>query len=113
MAIKLRLALVAVIFGATVGVVVLCFGHGSGITIDAYKRIEVGMTRQQVEEILGGPYRNESAHQWELYHTNWNTCLKATAGPDQWWGPDIIITISFDAQDKVCGKNFKSHYYGP
>jgi outer membrane protein assembly factor BamE (lipoprotein component of BamABCDE complex) len=85
---KMRLAMAAIVLAVTACVFALFVGPGSYITIGAYQRIEVGMTRWQVEDILGGPARNESAHQWEHY-SDWYTGIRQAAGPNEWWGQDM------------------------
>jgi outer membrane protein assembly factor BamE (lipoprotein component of BamABCDE complex) len=61
---KMRLLLATTLLVLTAGIVAICVyamtNGGTHITANAYQRIQVGMTRQQVEDILGGPPRNES-----------------------------------------------------
>ena len=67
--------------GFVLGVCVaaLCFHPGSSITIEAYRQIQLGMTRQQVEEILGGPHRNESGR-WLRCLRNWDAIVATIVG---------------------------------
>jgi SmpA / OmlA family len=71
-------------------------GHESEsqINLDSYKRIKQGMTRQQVEEILGGPARNESEGR------------DVRPGPPYlhvplrtWHGPRFSIYVVFDENE--------------
>ena len=103
---KLRLALAGIVLALTFCVAVLCDPPGSRITVDAYQQIQVGMTQQQVEGILGGRARNESACLFETLQFSTKRRL------DEWWGPDIVISITFDAQDRVCTKKMETHDYG-
>src|SRR5688572_16444277 len=80
------------------------------ITLDKAGRIQPGMTKAEVEALLGPP-RNESRHTaWELY------LVKAVEAPfrfprgvDQsrgdlhyWWASDeVYIRVSWDKDDKV------------
>jgi hypothetical protein len=99
---KKRLTLAVIVLALTV-CVVLCVrpGDATGITFGAYRRIEVGMPRQQVEEILGGPARRE----WRP-----DTIIGwwADSMPNEWMGKDITIYLDFDESGKVSEKRF--HY---
>jgi hypothetical protein len=81
-----------------------------GITLDSYDQIQVGMTRQQVEEILGGPPRNESALIELLHFDNW---FESPVWPEEWLGSEIAIYVKFDAQERVCDKRMETHEFGP
>jgi hypothetical protein len=104
---KKRLALAWIVLALTVCAAAFV-RPGSYITLDAYQRIEVGMTHQQVEEVLGGPPRDESAYTTTLTHF-----CKWPGRRLDWWGPDIAIYITFDDQAKVCDKKFMAHDFGP
>jgi hypothetical protein len=106
-----KLLIISVIgFAMTAGVAAICIrpGNASKITFDSYQKIQEGMSRQQVEEILGGPPRNESGRLTNCGHS-WKGDL-----PEPWWGPKIVILIWFDdEQQTVRRKKLATHGYGP
>jgi hypothetical protein len=102
-----RLVLTAVVLVLTACPIALCVRPCASITVDSYQQIQVGMTRQQVERILGGPPRNESAYPFET--VQYSSVLHL----DEWWGPDLVISVWLDAQGRVCDKNCKTHDFGP
>jgi hypothetical protein len=106
--VKKRLTLAVAFLVLTACAVALCARPGSSITFGAYERIRVGMTRQQVEEVLSGPPRDESAYSEHLNHF-----CKWPGRALEWWGPDIAIFIEFDNQRRVCDKSFMTHDIGP
>jgi hypothetical protein len=113
---KVRLAVAVVVLAMTACVAAVCRqpGKPSSINFDSYQQIQKGMTRKQVEVILDGPSRNESA--------NPDGC-PGRAGtwlhqfPVEWWGPDYAIFIWFDCTDTVVStvvsKKFEAHRFGP
>jgi hypothetical protein len=107
---KKRLALTGIVL-ATIACVTVVWLRSSGITEDAYQRIQVGMTRKQVEGVLGGPARNESGN--DLANLHVSSYSSSPLFPERWWGPDIGISITFDAQDRVIAKELETHDYGP
>jgi SmpA / OmlA family len=112
---KMRLVWVLGVLAITTLFAVTCIhpNEPGCITFDSYQQIQVGMTRQQVEEILGGPARNESANPFESLHfMNFSTIPNKT-WPEEWWVPHAAISIWFDLQGKVYRKNFDWHDYGP
>jgi hypothetical protein len=102
MALGMSLALVvcATAFGC------LAFIQESKINAGSFKKIEIGMTRQQVEEILGGPQRDE---------TDPNYRPEETTEEDRdfqimaWRGPAVTIIVIFDAQNRVLESGSKSY----
>jgi hypothetical protein len=70
------------------------------------QKIEVGMTQEQIRDILGGPPRNESACPLEPVQYSSKFRL------DEWRGPDIVISVWFDAQGRKCHKRFLDHAWG-
>jgi hypothetical protein len=103
---KLRHALAGIVLpvlALTLCVTALCSRTGNTITYEAYQQIQVGMSRQQVEEILGGPARNESGVRIIFIGeaTSMSTC-----SPEEWCGPSIRIHVTFDAQGRACEKGF-------
>jgi hypothetical protein len=115
---KKRLGLAVIVLAATACFTAFFVTTRSDITAHSYQRIQVGMTRQQVEDILGGPARNESAKEPECI-----TVVCCDMGPQiawavsrakgEWWGPHIVIYLQFDTQDKVSSKKLERHEYGP
>jgi outer membrane protein assembly factor BamE (lipoprotein component of BamABCDE complex) len=115
---KRRLIAAATALAVAVGVAAFCTSRGKqgSITVAQYQKIQVGMTRQQVYDLLGGPPRNESNVCLCAYHTSdrywWDSLFRSEVGPGEWWGPDIVVDITFDGQNKVCGKWFRTHEHG-
>src|SRR4051794_1408334 len=64
-----RLALFATVGGIVLAVASLCMSlrPGSAINEQAFARIENGMTLREVEDILGGPARDESNTELSAY----------------------------------------------
>jgi hypothetical protein len=67
-------------------------------------RIQLGMTEQQVEAILGRPADCEQGGQ-----DRWVSDMVAEPGTDplwekKWLGTTYVIIVHFDAQAGVCGK---------
>jgi hypothetical protein len=67
-------------------------------------RIEIGMTRAEVEHVLGGlpgDYRTRDSITPDvgLYYVFW----------DEWKGDDGMIRVEFDEHGQVCGKE---HFIG-
>ena len=112
---KKRLALAVIALVLTACVAAFYFRPGSSITADAYQRIQLGMTRQQVNDLLGGPARNETNNLMAGTHhvSYFGPGPFVFPWPEEWWGPDIVIAITFDAQDRVCTKQMETHDYGP
>jgi hypothetical protein len=91
---KTRLALAAVEALVVVTIAIVISAPVSRINLSSYGQIEEGMTRQQVEKILGGPPRSETG--------------VTTVGcpPEIWEGSEIIILVTFDAtNDRVTSKS--------
>jgi SmpA / OmlA family len=104
---KKRMLLVVAVLALTV-CAAACVRPGGSITFDQYQKIEVGMTRQQVEETLGGP-ANGSGLMWAVT----SGFGPPPAIPEEWWGPDIIVWVWFNGQDKVEARSFEAHSCGP
>jgi hypothetical protein len=103
---KMRLALLAVGALATMAcIITLCSRPSGRITSDSYQKIRLLMTRQHVEKILGGPARNESANRFAGGYGGVSNGFLPEVLSEEWWGPDIAIFITFDAQDRVCSKD--------
>jgi hypothetical protein len=101
---RLRVAVASLTLTACVAVV--CFRPSSCINADSCRKIEVGMTHQQVRDVLGGPPRNESACPFETLQFSTGLHL------EEWWGRDIAVSVWFDANGIVCDRSFKTHEYG-
>jgi hypothetical protein len=116
---KRRLITAVPVLAAAACIAAICIAPGKkgSITVNQYQKINVGMTRQQVYDLLGGPPRNESNACICAYHTSdrywWDSLFRSEVYPGEWWGPDILVAITFDGQDMVCGKWFRPHEHGP
>jgi hypothetical protein len=77
---------------------------GGSISEESYQKIQVGMTRQDVESTLGGRARQE-------VQTSALSSVKrfVPVGTEEWWGEDGIVSVKFDAADKVGEKSFEHH----
>jgi hypothetical protein len=105
---KLRLALAGIVLALTLCIAVLCSRPRSSITHEAYQQIEIGMSRQQVYELLGGPPRSETERRMSFAGG-----LGSLVRPADWWGPTIHIRVIFDEQEMVSGKWVENHNYAP
>jgi hypothetical protein len=100
---KMRLAMAGIGLAVTACIVAFCISP-SRITYESYQQIRVGMSRPQVERILGGPARQEvkasplSSYIWERL-----------PGTEEWWGEEGVISVRFDAADKASEKLFSEH----
>src|SRR5207247_963515 len=74
----------------------------SSITFDSYQQIQSGMTRLQVESILGGPARQEVRPTVDVRSGVWLS--------EEWWGEEGVIFVRFDEADKVSEKHFSLHW---
>ena len=114
---KKRVALAVIVVALTTGAAAVCFRPGSCINADSYQKIEAGMTQEQIREILGGPPRNESACPFEPVQYSSGCGLEPVQYSskfrlDEWYGPDIFISVWFDAQGRVCDKSYLDHAWG-
>lgn len=76
-----------------------------GISLECYEKIEEGMTRQQVEAILGGPPR------WEVEPPHYLIRLSGQRVP-KWWGRSGVITVVF-RENGVSWKSFEPLPFEP
>jgi hypothetical protein len=111
---KLRLTIAAIVFVATACAIAFFtpFDKPTSITLDAYQKIEVGMTWQQVHGILGGPPRCEAR---SLMHGTRNSSGwgPPPVWPDQWIAPGITISVTFDPSGRVSHKSFERNNFPP
>src|SRR5260370_11289819 len=101
----LRRALVyAMTSAAIVSAVVLWQTRTSAINDANIAKIRDGMTLQEVEEILGGPARDEiSAAESVLWPPS--TLLVCCTNRAEWIGPDVAICVGF-TNDRVVFRMF-------
>jgi hypothetical protein len=104
---KMRLALAVDVLTLTVCAAAFVRPGGS-ITFDQYQKIEAGMTLEQVEDILGGPERNESGRLDPRCKDGFRIDQSS-----HWLGPDFFIHVEFDAQGRVTNKHFGTHHHWP
>jgi hypothetical protein len=100
---RLLLCLVALAcLGLAAGWVALLVTSRPGVTPENYERIQEGMTRPEVEALLGG----SGVKSWidkemgEIYALDDTSLL--------WVERDLIIIVSFDHQGRVCRKSRSS-----
>jgi hypothetical protein len=79
------------------------------ISEDSYRKIRVGMARQQVEEILGGPPRDECAAGAMV-----TMSVSRHFGPNTflWWGPEVCVWVTFDERGAAREKHWFAHDFG-
>lgn len=101
---RARLALLVTslaVLGLTVYVAALLLqpAKRSAISFESFQKLKVGMTRKQVETILGGPARLEVRPYHAIWAINhWH--------PEHWSGEECRICVHFDSWDKVSGVEF-------
>lgn len=75
------------------------------ISFDNYQKIEEGMTRQQIEALVGPPrWEVEAKEPMEARMRHWGS---APPGEAEWWGRGGVITVSYDAQGNALSKSFR------
>jgi len=86
------------------------------ITAESWEKIEIGMTENQVEEILGGP--GMSLDEWEVFIKTMKFPFSELTEPNNgWWIGDAkackywtsqrgCMQVNFDPQGNVSGKAF-------
>jgi hypothetical protein len=81
------------------------------ICLESYETIQEGMTRHQVEAILGGPPR------WEVESKRSGGKLIFQAfNKDrgaQWWGQKCVISVFYDRKGVVCRKEYDELPFEP
>ena len=70
-----------------------------GITAANVRRIRPGMTREEVEALLGGPHHSAS---WENMRAVWPSPWAGL-----WRGSDGCVTVVFDPPGRVRGAEFR------
>jgi hypothetical protein len=77
----------------------------SVMTMANYNRISVGMTKVEVERLIGGPRRDVIPKD-----PLWFDVTKFNRGPlpEEWWGPTGIIQVWYQ-NGKVSKKHFSNH----
>jgi hypothetical protein len=117
---KRRLACVA-ISCCLAGTVVCAFVLGrarDSITEANYRRLADGMTRDQVEQILGGPAGDYSGgtadptapitiHDGERSYSFLNDDWGYWSRGEVWIGHEAAIRVTFDVDGKVCGSGYR------
>jgi hypothetical protein len=110
---KLRLKIVVIVVAVTACVIGFFAPSNKppGITLDGYQQLAVGMTRQQFNDLLGGPPRDEVG---SLMYGTVHTSMGVPPGiHDQWMGPGICIDIWFDENGKVLHRSNTPSSHGP
>jgi outer membrane protein assembly factor BamE (lipoprotein component of BamABCDE complex) len=80
----------------------------SAITEENYAKIRVGMTREEVEAVLGGPAGNYGFYSERIVQTRDDIDVPRLAECRylQWIDSRHMIGIQFDAEHRVVGKDF-------
>jgi hypothetical protein len=79
------------------------------ITADAYARIQLGMTQEEVEGILGVPPGDYAWGEWLKNDTLVSADFKSSNDRlryELWHGSGVRIAIGFDQQSKVVSKTY-------
>jgi hypothetical protein len=82
--------------------------RGSLISAASYQKIELGMTKAQVEERLGGPPRWDVKPKSKRYIDPDDLGNVLRVRPDEWWGRDGIIQVWYK-DGIVCQKDHCAH----
>jgi hypothetical protein len=104
---KKRLASWAVVLLLLACAMVLLFRptKDSDISFANYQKLANGMTRQRVENILGGPAREEVRPTWWARTGVWPW--------EEWWGREGVIYVAFDADGRAWDIKFERHTTPP
>ena len=81
------------------------------ISFECYEKIQEGMTKQQVEAILGGPARWEveaKRPRDEIIHK-----LNGRTRAAEWWGRSGVITVVYGTNGIVSKKFFEELPFEP
>jgi hypothetical protein len=103
---RLALAVAALVLAACALTLWLRHLNADRIDHDSYYKFEIGMTREQVEDILGGPPRVESQG---IFFSRFASQFPPA---QEWWGTELVIFVSFDGDGKVSHKRFENHSFG-
>jgi hypothetical protein len=76
----------------------------SAITVENGDKIRVGMTRAEVEAILGGPEQNETSG-WITFDGEGGIILKDKVSPGIWASDRVFIHVTFDDNGLVSDSN--------
>jgi hypothetical protein len=100
---KNRLASWAVVLVLVACAMVLLFRptKGSDISFANYQKLTIGMTRQQVENILGGPAREEVYPTWFAKTGKWPW--------EEWWGREGTVYVAFDLAGRAWDIRFERY----
>jgi hypothetical protein len=111
-----RLWILLVAAGAGLAVLPLLWCASSlrpGLTRANYERIREGMTRQEVESLLGGPPGNYSripdkeAGLWTIDPSRPDLNRQFFIGREVWIGDELAVAVWFDDKGRV----FRIEYY--
>jgi hypothetical protein len=111
--VKVRKLILAVgITGIVVATFFTLFCTGSSINRTNFLQIEPGMTRLQLEGILGGPARSEATGL--LYEKTTSGVQKVSADQredaNKWVSDTAIIWVTFDDENRVLGASLSQVY---
>jgi outer membrane protein assembly factor BamE (lipoprotein component of BamABCDE complex) len=79
----------------------LLWPRESAITEENIARIQPGMTRAEVEAVLGGPARDETGGRRMAFYIDGDGWFEPN--PDEWIGDEWVVTVNFD-HGRVSGK---------
>src|SRR4051794_21723911 len=75
------------------------------ITYDSFATIQMGMTREEVQEILGGPPGQ---------YVPLKMCVLRGMDPaEEWDGAEAVVLVEFDKNNRVVRKEIYTRRWGP
>jgi hypothetical protein len=93
------LVAVLLIFG---GMTPLLAPRPSPVTKAAFERIETGMTKAEVENILGGPLGDYTTRPRSTARSSAVTCIGwAARDAEEWDGDEVTIWVVFESMDNT------------
>jgi hypothetical protein len=109
--------------GVVLAVLVLCaaavwllWPAGEPITVETYQGLLSGMTRGEVEALLGGP--GKTRQDFVVWLNNRSPVMgpgedllnehRDQPGIEYWYEDSGIVVVRFDAEDRVAGQQFLS-----
>jgi hypothetical protein len=103
---RTRIMALAVIMVSVCGVVRWCWTRESALSRDSYEQIQIGMTKQEVEIMLGKPRREVKPQdpQW----IDPDAFGDVFSHPEEWWWTEGVIQVWY-VRGQVSHKDFTNH----
>jgi hypothetical protein len=102
---KKRVVQALIVLATMACVVALFVRPGGSIDFDSFQKLKVGMNRQQVEDILGGPARVDGKPNLSL--KVWSGEMPKGVAIETWGDRQCVIRIHFVEQDTVAHKQYE------